>query len=130
MPPVARPLILIADDDSETLDSLTGYLDLEGFACVRALTGAEAMHTLSTQPIQAALLDQGLTPPDALEICRLLRAAPGGRDLPVLVFAFDDDEEAAAFAAGASAVIPKPYHLAAIGAQLREMVPGVPPPRG
>ncbi len=124
---MSRPTVLIADTNSRTSASVAKYLDLEGFACVRASNGAEVVASLTAGPPAALLIDYAIAEPAALEIIRGLRASS---NLPVVVLVEEADQQAAALLAGASVVITRPFHLATVAARLRELVPGVGPPRG
>ena len=118
-----QPKVLIVDDDDDDRQSIARYLKLEGFSCRTAATGTAGLDALLTDPPAAAILDFGLEP-TSIDICRQVRARPGTRNLNLLLFVLDKKGEAEAFAAGASGVIYKPFHLATIAARLRELVPG------
>lgn len=126
----ALPLVLVASPDSRTCETIRKYLHLEGFNCSLASTGEEALAIASAGRVQAALLDVDLPAPDALAVTRALRGEPQTAMLPLLLFARDAGDEEAAFHAGASAIIAKPYHLAAIAARLRVFIPDAPEPIG
>ena len=117
---MAHPKVLIADDDPDNLASISRYLNLEGFACGKVSSGFEAMGRLTDHPPACCLLDFGMDL-DSLMICRRVRANPETKDLPMVLFVLTEADEGAALAAGASAVIYKPFHLATIAAVFRQL---------
>jgi len=69
-----------------------------------------ALRLLRKQPCDLVMLDVELPDVDGLALCRLLRAQPAMRQLPVVVFSSSDSEDrkVEAFKAGVDAYIVKP----------------------
>jgi DNA-binding response OmpR family regulator len=69
-----RPRILVADDDPDTLASLTWVLTNWGYTVVPARDGTEALEVLrSDNPPRLAILDWMMPGVDGLEVCRQAR---------------------------------------------------------
>ena len=109
---------------------LVRYLDLEGFECATAGNCDLALADIARRRPDAVILDCGMPGIASDDACRRLRADAATRELPVLLFAPTEAEEAAAIDAGATAVLPKPFHLATVAATLRQLFPDAPAPRG
>lgn len=75
--------ILIADDEQSIVDLLTIYLENEGYECVRAEDGEEALEILQKDTsIDLALLDINMPKKTGLEVLTTLRNQ--GAELPVI----------------------------------------------
>jgi two-component system NtrC family sensor kinase len=83
--------ILAVDADPDYLDDLTAYLREDGCEVVRARTGEEAVELLATQPVDCILLDPRLPGLSGADTCRLIKAAPAVRDIPLIVLGISDD---------------------------------------
>ena len=68
-----KETILVVDDEKEIADLLELYIGGEGYSVVKAYTGAEALETLSRQPVSLALLDVMLPDISGFELCRRIR---------------------------------------------------------
>ena len=72
-----------------------------------------ALQLLQKQACDLVLLDVELPDVDGLALCRLLRAQPALRQLPLVVFSANDSEgrKVEAFTAGADDYIVKPFDV-------------------
>jgi CheY-like chemotaxis protein len=78
MPEAPHPLrVLIVDDDSDTLDSLSRLLSRCGHEPRTARDGPEALALVAGFRPDVAVLDLGLPGMDGYELARRLRALPG-----------------------------------------------------
>jgi two-component system OmpR family response regulator len=75
--------ILIAEDDGETADFVQRGLEQLGHNPVVAANGADALHLLSTEQFDVAVVDRMLPSIDGLSVLRRIRAA--SIELPVLL---------------------------------------------
>jgi two-component system, OmpR family, response regulator len=75
--------ILIAEDDKETSDFIQRGLEQLGHNPVIAANGLDALHLLSTEQFDVAVIDRMLPHLDGLSVLRRVRAA--GVELPVLL---------------------------------------------
>ena len=120
-PPLRAARILIAEDDGSTANVLETLLGRVGYEVTVASDGAAALRILDEgPPPDILLLDWMLPEASGLEICRRVREEWDPIALPVLMVTAKTDAEsiAAAFAAGASDYLAKPF----LGAELRARI--------
>jgi two-component system, OmpR family, response regulator len=79
----AKVRILVAEDDTETSEYIRAGLGELGHNVLVTADGIEAMHLLSTERVDIAILDRMLPRLDGLSIVRRARAA--GIEVPVLL---------------------------------------------
>jgi DNA-binding response OmpR family regulator len=83
--------VLAVDADVAYVDHLAACLREDGYELVRARTGEEAVELLATQPVDCILIDPHLPGLSGADICRLVKAAPEIRDIPIIVLGVSDD---------------------------------------
>ncbi len=115
------PLILIADDDENTLRMLEGLMQRAQYDAICARTLDEAERLAGQRPITLMLLDVCFPDGDGLDLCRKLSAIS---DTPILfISGIDDlDTKIAGFAAGGVDYITKPLIGAEVLARVRTHV--------
>lgn len=111
----ARPLVLLVDDDSRLVHIVAMYLRVQQIEVVSAGNGEEALRLLERLDPDLLIIDVMMPVMDGLTLTRRIRGGPRG-SVPILVFTAlnDEDDLAAARAAGADRVISKPFHLAGL----------------
>jgi len=82
--PPRRRRVLVVDDNRDGAESLTELLRLTGHDAVATFDGPAAVNRARTYKPQIVLLDIGLPEMSGYEICRQLRAQPGGRDVAIV----------------------------------------------
>ena len=114
---LATPLkgcrILIADSSPFSRKTLTRFLNWFGVTdVVFAKDGRDVLDRVTGIGANLILLDTNLGSLTGIETCRLLRALPAGRDVPILLqtTSHSDQTRARCFQAGASDVISKPVN--------------------
>ncbi len=102
--------VLVIDDDSSAREGLRSIFEGAGHRTVAVGDAPAALRFLKKEQCDLVMLDVELPEIDGLALCRLLRAQPSLRQLPVLVFSATDNEErkVEAFRAGADDYIVKP----------------------
>jgi signal transduction histidine kinase len=113
--------LLIAEDDPAAARILRQILQQVGYTVTVAETGTEALRVLEEQgPPDLLLLDWMLPGVSGLEICHWARARWDALRLPILMVTAKTDPESvyAAFDAGASDYVAKPFR----GAELRARI--------
>src|SRR5262249_39672889 len=110
---LARPVILVVEDDPATREVLRDLLEAAGYAVERAADGEEALARVREGGIHLVLLDLMLPTMDGLEVCRRLRADHSDVYLPVIMLTAvaTDEKRHDGFAAGADDFIAKPFAL-------------------
>jgi CheY-like chemotaxis protein len=106
--------VLIVDDDPYIRSGMCKLFQLDDIAVRAAADGEEGLAMLTQHaPPDLVLLDIGLPRMDGYELCRRMRATPGGGDLLMFAltgFGQDSDREAAT-RAGFDAHLTKPVDI-------------------
>jgi len=79
-----RRRILVADDNSDALESLATLLELGGHEVFSAANGALALESAEQNLPEVALLDIGMPKLDGYEVARRIRAQPWGRRITLV----------------------------------------------
>jgi CheY-like chemotaxis protein len=82
--PQIRRRILVADDNSDALESLATLLELGGHEVFSAANGALALEAAERNLPEVALLDIGMPKLDGYEVARRIRAQPWGRSMTLV----------------------------------------------
>jgi CheY-like chemotaxis protein len=83
-PVQVRRRILVADDNSDALESLATLLELGGHEVFSAANGALALESAERNLPEVALLDIGMPKLDGYEVARRIRAQPWGRRITLV----------------------------------------------
>lgn len=105
--------ILLVDDVVSNLMILEKILAGEGFHCVRATSGVEALTLIETEPVSVVLLDVQMPDMDGCEVARRIRARGNTAGLPIIFITASATAEEAVFDgydAGAIDYLVKPVH--------------------
>ncbi len=119
------PRKLLAVDDSPTyLHELATTLRGEGYDVVLARSGEQALEVLAVEAVDCIVLDLVMPGLGGQETCRRIKAAPGVRDIPLVILTGNDDRLAMleALAAGADDFIHKSGDLAVLKARVRAQI--------
>ena len=102
--------LLIVDDDRSAREGLRSVFESAGHRTIGVSDAPSALRLLQKQTCDLVMLDVELPEVDGLALCRLLRAQPAMKQLPLVVFSADDSEgrKVEAFTAGADDYIVKP----------------------
>jgi signal transduction histidine kinase len=79
-----RRRILVADDNTDALESLATLLELGGHEVFSAANGALALESAERHLPEVALLDIGMPKLDGYEVARRIRAQPWGRRITLV----------------------------------------------
>jgi CheY-like chemotaxis protein len=85
--------ILVVDDDSDGLASLSMLLAMVGHETCTAQDGLEAVDAAGKFEPHIVLLDLDLPKLNGYEVCRRIRATPGGKDMIIVAVTGWTDEE-------------------------------------
>lgn len=109
-PPRATPKILVVDDNAQNLALAKETLEDEGYEVVLATRGEDALRLFEKERPDCVLLDIRMPGLDGTATCSLLRAMPGGADVPVVFLTALRDVETfdKAMAAGGDDFLTKP----------------------
>jgi PAS domain S-box-containing protein len=84
VPDAALPRVLLVDDQPARLLTYESILEGVGVACVRALSGKEALERLLQQTFAVILLDVSMPEMDGFELARLVREHPRFERTPII----------------------------------------------
>jgi DNA-binding response OmpR family regulator len=117
---MAPKKLLAAADGEADRRALAANLLAAGYDVASARSGEEALDLLAMRPVDGILLDLDLPGLGAIETCRRIKAAPGLRDIPVVMLIAREDDAATvdALAAGADDCIAKADDFSVLRARL------------
>ncbi|MGI9641920.1 MAG: response regulator transcription factor [Acidimicrobiia bacterium] len=121
-----RGIVLLIEDDRETVTSLKLHAEREGFGLAHVRTGAEGIAYVRAKTPRAVLVDAGLPGMDGFSVARSIRESS---DIPILMIGGRDSEADTIISLeiGADDFIRKPSSprelVARIGAVLRRSEP-------
>jgi diguanylate cyclase (GGDEF)-like protein len=121
VPPPAKPLALIVDDDPVALELVAAMLEADGYRVERARDGLQALEAARRLEPRLVVTDWVMPEMDGLSLVRALRESRGARASYLIVLtALEDDEHlVAAFAAGADDYVTKPVRPRVLAARMR-----------
>ena len=127
---MSTPQLLMIEDDTRLAQMVGEYLTQSGFGFSHAADGASGLEMLQQRSPDLVILDLMLPDTDGLEVCRRIRALPGGQaKVSVLMLTAKGDpmDRIIGLEIGADDYLPKPFEprelLARIKALLRRAQP-------
>ncbi|WP_219834585.1 response regulator transcription factor [Paenibacillus sp. R14(2021)] len=117
-----RITILIADDETEIADLIALHLTKEGYHCIKAATGHEAVQAVHAHTIDLAILDIMMPGMDGYEVTRQIREQHA---MPIIFLSAktSDMDKITGLVMGADDYMTKPFNpmelVARVNAQLR-----------
>jgi CheY-like chemotaxis protein len=121
--------ILVVDDEPDTLNLTKLILERNGHLVVSATNGEEALQKADTERPDLVLLDMVMPGKSGLEVCKMLKAQPKTKLIPVVIFTVlgRDVDRKLSKEAGADGHLLKPFTpdglIAEIGQQLEKARP-------
>ncbi|MFN0603656.1 MULTISPECIES: response regulator transcription factor [Facklamia] len=115
--------ILIADDDKEILDLLSIYMKNEGYECLLANDGIEAIHLIENHSdINLCLLDIMMPEKSGMEVLDYLRKK--GLEYPVIFISANQGQtdKISGLLAGADDYVTKPFQPLEVVARVKGML--------
>jgi two-component system, OmpR family, phosphate regulon response regulator PhoB len=110
---MAKPRILIIEDERGLTQVLTYNLEREGYEVVVAHDGQEGLRKAQMQLPDLVLLDLMLPTMDGLEVCRELRGGERTRNVPILMLTAkaEETDQVVGFTMGADDYVTKPFNV-------------------
>jgi len=119
-----RPLIMVVDDDAETLELCDMLLDRAGYDRVLANSGEEAVSLLEAHTPSLMVLDLNMPGMDGWSVAALVRKHERTARIPILVMTgITRDVENAARRAGATAFVLKPIDSKRFVKEVKRLCP-------
>lgn len=110
---MAKPCILIIEDERPLVEVLTHNLKREGFEVLVASDGLDGLRQAQLRLPDLIVLDLMLPVKPGLEVCRELKMGARTRDIPIIMVTAKSEEsdELVGFATGADDYVTKPYSM-------------------
>jgi two-component system phosphate regulon response regulator PhoB len=131
-----RGLVLIVDDERDLRTLLEFNLKQAGWRTAQAETGAEALVRARSLMPNVVVLDLNLPDVSGMDVCRLLRAEPATRELPILMLTARGAEadRVSGLELGADDYLTKPFSVRELVLRVeavsrRRQGGGAPPPK-
>ena len=107
--------ILVVDDDARVRRLIRFAAEARGHRVLEAASGNDGLGMLTNEGPDLGILDVDMPGPSGLDVCRTIRARAEHGDLPIIVLTGSARiAEEDAFAAGASALMTKPFSPGAL----------------
>jgi len=118
------PLVLLVDDDPQSLRLLSEALAGQPFALAVALDGEMALRQIRREEPDLVLLDAMMPGMDGFEVCRRLQADPATRDIPIIFMTSlaDTTSRVRGLELGAVDYVTKPFVRAELAARARAQI--------
>ena len=105
--------ILIADDETDIVETLQFMLEVEGFECLTAYNGEEALNLAKREIPDLLILDVMMPKINGYKVCRLLKFDSKYKNIPILMVTARSQEEDKIIGeeTGADEYITKPFEI-------------------
>jgi len=109
--------ILVVEDEAHIRDLVCLHLQLEGYTCLSAADGHEALRIAQKDPLELIVLDLMIPGIDGMSVCRTVRREGPNRDVPILMLTArrEETDKVLGLESGADDYLAKPFGV-------REMV--------
>ncbi len=108
---MAKGKILVVDDEIYIVHILDFSLGMEGYEVLTALDGEQALEKARAEHPDLIVLDIMMPKLDGYETCKMLKAEPGTREIPVILLSAKgrNVDQKIGFEVGADDYITKPF---------------------
>ena len=108
---MAKGRILVVDDEIYIVHILDFSLGMEGYEVVTALDGEQALEKARSEKPDLIVLDIMMPKLDGYETCKMLKADPETKDVPVILLSAKgrNVDQKVGFEVGADDYITKPF---------------------
>ncbi len=108
-----HPLLLVVDDELETIELIQAAFKRNGCTVIGAMTGHEGLRLAPEHGPAIILIDLMLPELNGFELCRRLRDNPTTAHIPRVILSARDSlaDQAEALAAGADRYVAKPVGI-------------------
>ena len=121
---MARGTILVVDDEEDIQELVRLNLAREGYTVVTAGTGEQALELAKTTTPALVILDLMLPGIDGSDVCRILKADPMTKAIPIIMLTAKSEESdvVAGLELGAHDYITKPFSSKVLVARVRRIL--------
>lgn len=119
-----RGIVLVVDDQADSLEAVTAALGPLGYGVLTAADGATALAIAASRQPDVVLLDVSMPEMDGYEVCRRLKLSEETRLIPVVFLTGLDSREARlrGLDVGATDFLTKPFDLVELEVRVRNLV--------
>lgn len=116
--------VMVVDDDRDIRRLVESILAKEGFVTIGADSGADALKKVENSKPDLIILDLQLPDKDGFEVCKILRADPTTRTIPVVFLTVQnlDSYKIAGLEMGADDYITKPFNQTELVARVKAVL--------
>ena len=112
------PRCLVVDDEPRLRQVLMRLMEMDGFRCLEAGNGVEALAILSSTPVPLVLSDLRMPEMDGIELLRQVRARHPDVAVVMITSVADVEVAVSCLAIGAMDYLTKPFHLEEVRARV------------
>jgi len=119
-----RRTVLVVEDEKNIRDLVCLHLGVEGYACVPAATGTDAIELAEKQPFDLVVLDLMLPGVDGLSVCRAIRRGRTNASVPILMLTArrEESDKVLGLDSGADDYLTKPFGVRELVARARALM--------
>ena len=124
IPHMAKPKILIVEDDPDISELIHFNLEKAGYQTVRAEDGEQALRLTQKHQPDLILLDLLLPGLNGLEVCRRLKRDPAVQHIPIMMVTAKGDEmdRVVGLELGADDYVVKPFSIREIILRIQKLL--------
>src|SRR5437764_9623733 len=122
--PMAKPRVLLIEDERGLTDVLTYNLQRDGFEVTVAHDGQEGLRKAQMSLPDLIILDLMLPKLGGLEVCRELRAGDRTRSVPIVMLTAkaEETDQIVGFTMGADDYVTKPFSVKVLMQRLKALL--------
>ncbi len=113
-----KPRCLVVDDEPRLRQVLVRLMEADGFECVQAGSGVEALEQLGRAPVTLLLSDLRMPQMDGIELLREVRARYPDSAVVMITAVADVEVAVSCLSLGAMDYLTKPFHLEEVRARV------------
>ena len=114
--------ILVIEDEKELSSSIVEFLQSESYTCEPAFDYESAWEKMSLYDYDCILLDITLPGGNGLDLLRKLKKTRRGEGIIIISARNSINDRVAGLEIGADDYLPKPFHLAELGARVKALI--------
>ena len=116
-----RDRVLVADDDRHIVETVTAYLQQEGFETVRAYDGLAALEEFRRSGPALVILDLGMPVLNGMEVARGIRST-SSTPIIILTARVSEEDKLRGLDLGADDYVTKPFSVRELAARVRAVL--------
>ena len=120
----ARPRVLVVEDEAHIRELVCLHFGLEGYECIEAATGVDALRLASEQAFDLVVLDLMIPGLDGVTVCKAVRRLPVNADVPILMLTArrEESDKVLGLESGADDYLTKPFGVRELVARARALL--------